>query len=210
MPKTTRHCTSTYSFIVGEYGLVTPHHLYSLFLTASIPSGVCGTLIWSFRPHSVEGGFKVHREDATSAAYHFPGWPNPSTPATWKPSVNWDPAEHPIMETIYRTSFALNGKLFGITYPVPSAPEVWLISGTRNISWRGAAWANNYEVWVLNTAKKGGRGDGQWTRLAEGLLDAVPGGSLSWTLPQDASGSLRIRGMSLAGKAGAWSNIIKI
>lgn len=70
------------SFMVGQYGFVNPDDFYAGFLEGLVRAGTSGSLIWSFRSHSNNTGFKVHREDANNAGYHLPGWPNPTTSAT--------------------------------------------------------------------------------------------------------------------------------
>lgn len=116
------------------------------------------------------------------------------------------------MQNVYRSSFAINGKAVPSEYPVPGAPDLWLVNGTRNITWRGAAWANDYEVWVSTAAIVRGTRDDKFTRIASGVLDAMPARnmSLGWPLPSAVHGTLKVRGVSLSGKPGKWSNTIKI
>lgn len=120
------------------------------------------------------------------------------------------------MSAIYDSSFSINRLRRPRGYPVPDAPTVWLKEGVRSIAWQGAAWANNYEIWVSRAPQQekkgstGGRIRQKWARLATGVLDAVDAGTVAFPLPADAKGALRIRGVSLDGRPGEWSNTIKI
>lgn len=204
--------------MVREYGFLPTAEMISDFLKAAEEAKCSGSLIWSLRPHAFNGGFKTHAEDENNAAYHVPGWPNPTTPSSWVRPPNWDTKEHNIVDLIYKSSFSINGLPRPKEYPIPAgSPFVWLVAGSRNITWQGAAWANSYEVWLSRSALFGqherkGRPStrGKWINIAKGVLDAVANGTLAFPLPTDASGSLRIRGLSLDGKLGEWSNTIKV
>lgn len=147
------------------------------------------------------------------AAYHAPGWPNPLIPAnSWTRTPDWDDKEFAIVKHIRLSSFAMNGHPRPPLHPLPIAPKVWLNAQNRTITWQGAAWALSYEIWLApHTASAPPRvRRPQWQRIAKDVLDALPAGELAFPLPANARGQLRIRGMSVEGKEGAWSNIINV
>lgn len=46
-------------FIAGEYGFLDHANDYAIFLSAAEKEGCGGSLVWSLRPHSAQGGFKA-------------------------------------------------------------------------------------------------------------------------------------------------------
>ncbi|POW14130.1 hypothetical protein PSTT_03193 [Puccinia striiformis] len=99
-----------------------------------------GALVWSLRPHSEDGGFVTHEEGHDINSYHAPGFRNQT-------SVRFDTQEVDVINSTYDASYRILG-LTPPAKPVPGTPEAFLVSnGTHaGISWRGAAWAQAYEV----------------------------------------------------------------
>ncbi|KAI9328545.1 glycoside hydrolase superfamily [Obelidium mucronatum] len=62
-------------FIVDEYGLESLDWTRELLKASVKNSKITGTLLWSLRFHSREGGFYTHDETPTQRAYHYPGFP---------------------------------------------------------------------------------------------------------------------------------------
>lgn len=194
--------------MVAEYGFM-PRDRYPAFLADVERSTCSGSLIWSLRSHSSQGGFYTHSEYDDNFSFHVPGWPNPTTSSNWVKPVDWDPKEYSVVQGIYNSSFTINREKIPKNYPIPKAPQVWMNSN-RSITWKGAGWASDYEVWVASTGRGRQNVKRKWERIASGVVDAVPSGTLAWPLPPGSAGSLRIRGKSLDGKPGEWSNVITI
>ncbi|KAI9618139.1 hypothetical protein H4Q26_012483 [Puccinia striiformis f. sp. tritici PST-130] len=125
------------TFIVGEHGFYDKPAVwwavYKKFTCA-------GALVWSLRPHSEDGGFVTHEEGHDINSYHAPGFRNQT-------SVRFDTQEVDVINSTYDASYRILG-LTPPAKPVPGTPEAFLVSnGTHaGISWRGAAWAQAYEV----------------------------------------------------------------
>jgi hypothetical protein len=198
------HLTSTFlhSFTVAEYGFFNNVNDYALFLAAAEAAGASGTLVWSLRPHSAEGGFKTHREDEENNSYHVPGWPNPHLSQTRTKPKNWDEKEYRIVEYIRHASYKINREQVP-NFPVPCAPHLWS-NGNGSVAWRGAAWALSYEVWLAHGP------DQQWHNIGTGIVDAVEEGKLAFYLPPHSSGTVMVRGMAVDGAAGEWSNAVQV
>lgn len=189
---------------------------YKTLLDSAISSGAVGTLVWSLRSHSSKSGFRTHRENEATAAYHVPGWPNPLiTPGSWVRSANWDDKEYSIVKYIRDASYKINGEPIPDAFPFTLPPKVWL-NANRSITWQGVAWAMSYEVWVskpvlgLPVPIAIPLVDSQWIKIGQGLLDAVEAGTLAWPLPGDTRGFLKMRAIGVDGDEGPWSNIITV
>lgn len=196
------------AFIAGEYGFLNSLNDYAYFLSAAEKEGCAGSMVWSLRPHSAQGGFKTHREDESNSAYHVPGWPSPVTPGTFSMPNNFDPKEHMVIQYIRHASYSINGEQVPQQYPTPNAPHVWA-TGSGSISWRGSAWANTYEVW-LSTGQQGGQD--QWQCIAQGVLDAAPEGKASFVFQHQVppGSTVMMRGIGLGGEIGEWSNALSL
>lgn len=195
------------SFVVAEYGFFNTLNDYALFLSAAEQAGAAGSLIWSLRPHAAQGGFKTHREDENNSAYHVPGFPNPHvSPSRTKPA-NWDEKEYRIVEYIRHASYSINKEPMPEHFPVPVAPHVWS-NGNGSVSWRGSAWAISYEVWLAHAAVEGQ--EPQWQNIGRGITDAVEEGKCAFYLPPNSSGTVMLRGISVDGVAGEWSNAVQV
>lgn len=165
-------------------------------------------MVWSLRPHSASGGFKTHREDESNCAYHVPGWPAPEVlaPNRVKPA-NWDEKEHKVIEYIRHASYSINRESVPQSFPVPCAPHLWS-NGNGSVSWRGAAWAISYEVWLAHVDANGQHGE--WQNVGRGIVDAVEEGKCAFYLPPSSRGAVMIRGIGMDGAAGEWSNSINV
>lgn len=194
-------------FVVAEYGFFDSMNDYAFFLSAAEQAGASGSLIWSLRPHSAEGGFKTHREDENNSAYHVPGWPNPVVSASRTKPANWDEKEYRIIEYIRHASFSINGEHVPEHFPVPCAPHLWS-NGNGSVSWRGAAWAISYEVWLAHASSP--EQEPQWQSIGRGITDAVEEGKCAFYLPPHSQGTVMIRGIAVDGPAGEWSNSVQV
>ncbi|KAJ3124997.1 Phosphoserine aminotransferase [Nowakowskiella sp. JEL0407] len=65
--------------LVGEVGLTNVNTLENFYKEVDNNSEVVGSLFWSLRFRSVNGGFYTHREYVNHFSYHFPGLPGNST-----------------------------------------------------------------------------------------------------------------------------------
>lgn len=196
----------SFSFIAGEYGFLNTPNDYALFLSNAEREGCAGSLVWSLRPHSSQGGFKTHREDESNCAYHVPGWPSPVTPQHFSMPNHWDNKEHTVIQYIRHASYGINGEAVPQQYPQPNAPYVWTVAPGR-VSWKGSAWANCYEVWLAPHANAQSH---EWHCIAQGVLDAVSAGQAGFYLPQGTQGqTLLMRGVGLDGVVGEWSNAVQ-
>ena len=194
--------------IIGEYGFLDSANDYAMYLSNADAVGIGGSLVWSLRPHATGGGFKTHREDESNCAYHVPGWPSTATPAGFNLPSHWDKKENQVVEYIRHASFAINNEPVPRAYMVPGAPHVWK-KDDGSLSWRGAAWANCYEVW-LNLP---GNGQDGWQCVAQGVLDAVPEGKTHFAWPHGTppqGSTVMMRGMAVDGAPGDWSKPLTV
>ncbi|EFP88957.2 uncharacterized protein PGTG_15160 [Puccinia graminis f. sp. tritici CRL 75-36-700-3] len=125
------------TFIVGEHGFYDKPAVWEAFYK----NVTCaGTLVWSLRSHSENGGFVTHGEGHNISSYHAPGFRNQT-------SEKFDTQEADVISSTYDASYRILG-LEPPPKPIPGTPEAFLVSnGTHaGISWRGAAWAQQYEV----------------------------------------------------------------
>jgi len=194
-------------FICGEYGFLAKGDMYAPVLeTARQQPGFGGSLVWGFRPHSSKGGFITHSEgDEMNWSYHVPGWPNSQiSEDDFDLPTDWDKKEATIVDAIRKASFAINDEEVR-KYPRPNAPEVSL-QGPNNITWTGSAWATTYEIYGSRHASGfGGRG---WKLIQEGVLDVFNAGNLSHILPETEARFITMRGVTLDGTKGRWSNVL--
>ncbi|GAA5978097.1 hypothetical protein JCM10908_004228 [Rhodotorula pacifica] len=130
-------------FIAGEFGFFDRAEDYSAFLHAADKAGGAGSLVWSLRPHSSQGGFKTHGEGNGIYSYHIPGWKD-------SPHPEFDAREAPIVAAIRDASFKINGVKAPTSCPVPARPgRPWIAAQRQNgpaISFAGSAWAHRYQV----------------------------------------------------------------
>ncbi|WAQ86066.1 hypothetical protein PtA15_6A696 [Puccinia triticina] len=125
------------TFIVGEHGFYDKVAVWEAFYkNVTCP----GALVWSMRGHSENGGFVTHGEGNNIYSYHAPGFRNQT-------SENFDTQEADVISLTYDASYRILG-LSPPRKPIPATPDAFLVSnGTHaGISWRGAAWAQEYQV----------------------------------------------------------------
>ncbi|KAJ3273055.1 hypothetical protein HDV01_004832 [Terramyces sp. JEL0728] len=129
------------AFIVGEFGL-TQFEAIRDFQDAFLQSACSGMLIWSLRFHSVEGGFRIHKENSAYSAYHYPGF---------QESDGFSKDEKLIMKSMVEINRKL-GVARNLTVPDPPVlfePEI--VEKSALLKWRGAAGATDYSIKVQNS-----------------------------------------------------------
>ena len=141
-------------------------------------------------------------------SYHAPGWPSPFTPSGFVLPPNWDFREYGIVSAVRNASFSINNEVIA-DYPTPNAPKVVLNSTSPvKLSWQGSAWANTYEIWGESNAPVAGD---SWKLIKDQVLDAVGAGNLSYPFPEAASlKAIKMRGVTLTGGKGDWSNVLEV
>jgi len=196
------------AFLCGEYGFLPEAEMYAGVLElARQQPGFAGSLVWGFRPHSSLGGFVTHSEgDDVNYSYHIPGWPNSQIGKDdFDLPKDWDKKEGTIVDAIRQASFAINDEAVP-RYPTPNAPQVSL-NGTNTISWKGSAWASTYEIHGSRHSTLLGKG---WKLLEKGVLDVFNAGDLSHVLPKSDAKFIKMRGVTLDGQKGRWSNVLAL
>ncbi|GAA95566.1 glycoside hydrolase family 5 protein [Mixia osmundae IAM 14324] len=183
-------------FVAGEFGFFHDPAEFATFTASVKAAGGAGCLVWSLRPHSVQGGFKTHGEGDGIFSYHVPGW---------APRADeFDPREAAIVHTIRQASYELNRERVP-PHPTPPPPDkVWLIDNGAAMTWLGSAWAASYEIWVA-----GEHGQQEWTLCQAGHLINVQAGKHSYPIPQHLQRAKEVaflvRGIGVDGHIGAWS-----
>ncbi|KNZ56908.1 hypothetical protein VP01_2289g1 [Puccinia sorghi] len=151
------------TFILGEHGFYDKVEVYESFYKNMT---CAGALIWSLRPHSENGGFVTHGEGNNIYSYHAPGFRNQT-------SRNFDTQEADVVSSTYNASYRVL-RLEPPPKPVPAPPEAFILTnGTHTgISWRGSAWAQQYEIY--GAVVQGLR----FNRICHSLTDNVDAGKL--------------------------------
>ncbi|EGG07438.1 family 5 glycoside hydrolase [Melampsora larici-populina 98AG31] len=145
------------------------YHLYNneaSFEKAYKTFTCAGALAWSLRPHAESNGFITHSESDSVFSYHVPGWTNST-------ASNFDPREAGIVALTYKSSFEILNKPVA-PYPVPASPLPYFgTNGTHiGITWKGAAWAQSYQVWASESD------GGGFIMVANEIHDNVESGDL--------------------------------
>lgn len=150
-------------FVIGEHGF---YNTVASWAKAYKTITCAGTLGWSLRPHAEINGFEVHSETGSTDSYHTPGWDNST-------AANFDPREGGIVRLTYKASFEVLNKPVA-EFPIPDAPfPYFATNGTdTGISWKGAAWAEHYEIWAAAIHDKG------YVKVAGPVYDNVDAGDL--------------------------------
>ncbi|KAG0144349.1 hypothetical protein CROQUDRAFT_47471 [Cronartium quercuum f. sp. fusiforme G11] len=150
-------------FVIGEHGF---YNTVASWAQAYKTITCAGALGWSIRPHAEINGFETHSESGSTFSYHLPGWPNST-------AANFDPREAGIVRLTYEASFQVLNKPVG-QYPVPDAPFPYFATNGSDtgISWKGAAWAQHYEIWGAAIHDKG------YVKVAGPVYDNVDAGDL--------------------------------
>ncbi|KAJ3025517.1 UNVERIFIED_CONTAM: hypothetical protein HDU68_007076 [Siphonaria sp. JEL0065] len=182
-------------FIIDEYGLQ-PLEWTTNLLKATLENPlVSGTLLWSLRSHSRDGGFYTHDESPTQRAYHSPGFPY-SVDGKFNTE---DEAQ--VMENVkFYGSLMSNAPLrpfgsFSFMTEAPNPAPVILFGNSTGIRWRGSTGARQY---IVERADVVG---GPFSVVSENSTDAVYTGSLMYRPPQNTSGWFRVTGSNAFGKS---------
>lgn len=151
------------TFVVGEHGF---YNNEASFANAYKTFTCAGALAWSLRPHAESNGFITHSESDSVFSYHVPGWTNST-------AANFDPREAGIVDLTYKSSFEILNKAVA-PYPVPASPLPYFgTNGTHiGITWKGAAWAQSYQVWASESD------GGGFVMVAGDIHDNVEAGDL--------------------------------
>lgn len=185
------------AFIAGEFGFFDRPDDYAAFLHAVDKAGGAGSLVWSLRPHSSQGGFKTHGEGNGIYSYHIPGWKD-------SPHPEFDGREAPIVAAIRDASFKISGMKAPGSYPVPARPgRPWIASqhqGGRAISFCGSAWAHRYQI-VVRTV------DGSGAEQVKEVKDHTKEGYFGVELAREVQfcgsrAQISVRGVSVDGIVG--------
>jgi hypothetical protein len=141
--------------IIGEYGLV-PYDEIASMLDVVERSTIAGSLIWSLRFRSIEGGYYEH-EDGFSRSYRYPGF-----------SINDDYDEIKIIELLTEHGHRLQQKEIE-PIPIPKAP-VLLSVEDFGLTWRGQTFSRTFSI------ERSEDGGSTWTIIAENVIDCYPSG----------------------------------
>lgn len=195
------------AFICGEYGFFAHAREFESFLKHCDRAGATGTLAWSLRPHSAKGGFTTHGEGNEIWSYHAPGW-KPARLANGE-HPEWDHRERDIIKAIRKAAYHLD-KRKPPPIPVQYPPELFLCPDGQSFSWRGAAWADYYEIWTSDSPK------GHWKFFQGGITDNLKGGHLKYSctnilgLLKSAALWISMRGISPDKLPGPFSTPLQI
>ncbi|EJU05767.1 hypothetical protein DACRYDRAFT_20150 [Dacryopinax primogenitus] len=155
------------TYVVGEHGFYANYSEFSDFFYRQKESNTAGSMVWSIRPHSAEGGFITHGEGDGIFSYHAPGWSPQQT-------ADFDPLELGIIHITRNASYTMVNNNVPAFFPIPNAPEIWVVNNATagtGLSWLGGAWAQHYEVWAVQF------GNLFWTKIATYVLDDVDAGT---------------------------------
>ncbi|KAI8827228.1 glycoside hydrolase superfamily [Fimicolochytrium jonesii] len=172
-------------FIVGEFGFANTRMYGSLYEDMLRNPLISGSLMWSLRSHSKDGGFLVHSEEGGKFwSYHAPGFVFP--PNTQPPPHGFGSDELEVMNQVRHYALAIQGlNPQTVRPPIPFPPPTLLPDiGTNWIRFRGSAWAASYNIYRGRQSENGanGRSDERnivWDPqpLATGVSDAKCSGS---------------------------------
>ncbi|KAI9104733.1 glycoside hydrolase superfamily [Phlyctochytrium arcticum] len=187
-------------FITGEYGLASTKSMAEVMerVISKTPS-MAGALLWSLRGHANSGGFYVHSELHGYNSYHHPGFPA-------APGFGED--EQDVMNLAKSNSGKLATSL-GFALPAPTVPiaPVLLNATKPNLTWRGSAGADRYDI-----ERSDGANSDAFKVIAAGVLDNKKLGSVLFSDTQVTPGTTcryRIKARNAVG-TGDPSNIIDI
>ncbi|MBE7680116.1 S-layer homology domain-containing protein [Paenibacillus sp. P13VS] len=184
-------------FIVGEFGFK-PTQEVEAMLDEVIDSGASGAMIWSLRPHSMNGGFIRHSEydpgdGIVYSAYHWPGMPS----GDYQDETN-------VMRVVREKAYAIDG-LTVPQLPLPEpAPQLLATDSISKLSWRGSTGASSYIVERAEQAL------GPWSIVGDQVLDDVQPGENMFsdrTAETGKSYYYRVKGVNSSGES-EYSNVI--
>ncbi|KIJ64316.1 glycoside hydrolase family 5 protein [Hydnomerulius pinastri MD-312] len=181
--------------IPTQHGFYANASEFSDFFQRQRESKTAGSMVWSIRPHADNGGFLTHGEGDGIFSYHAPGW----SPA---PEPDFDPLEKSVIHLTREASYTLLDEPVPM-FPIPVSPvlSVTQVNGTPGFTWQGGAWAEHYELWSLT------KDSGKWSLRETRLYDDVDAGALFIPLNTTGKGAFVLRGVSVDGIPGPFSNI---
>lgn len=173
--------------LIGEYGLVDFAQMEAM-VQEMVSNGTSGSLIWSLRFRSHDGGFYYH-DDPPSRSYHYPGFP-----------LNDDYHERQVIDMITTYAHLVRGMPVEPP-PLPEGSHLFDIH-EGEISWRGST--GSY-VFVIERREI----NGSWEVIADNVFDALPSGPfhIDTTGVVGITYQYRIRSSNLSGFS-PYSNIV--
>ncbi|KZO96772.1 glycoside hydrolase family 5 protein [Calocera viscosa TUFC12733] len=190
------------AFVAGEFGFFSESHEFDAFLLVARRAGAAGALVWAMRGHAQDGGFDTHGEGDDIWAYHAPGW------TAQEAMEEWDAREVDVIRAVRESAHAFAGMRVPPSPTPQKAPEAWAVKlppggpSDWGLTWRGSAWAKYYEV-------HSDQADRPVVHAA--ALDCTMKGRMVVPLPEFGRQVwLRIRGMSVEGKPGPFSEAVGI
>ena len=141
-------------FLIGELGFDTKSIEAVLTQTLN-DTNVAGSLVWSLRYHSQDGGFYTHHEKDSIYSYHVPGFQASALPDKAQMTQNLDKikvndyAGDSNMAYILREkALAIQGKPINKPFPIPqpASPASGIVYSPKDIRFMGSAWADNYLI----------------------------------------------------------------
>ncbi len=120
-------------FFIGEFGCTDPEMELGV-MDAGLHNGITGTLFWSLRFHSAEGGFYWHNEGGRNSAYHWPGFPS-----------NARSGEIRVLTQMREKAWAIRGYL-PPPREKPEAPVLLPTSTPASLAWMGSTGAESYRL----------------------------------------------------------------
>ncbi|KAJ3032960.1 hypothetical protein HK097_005016, partial [Rhizophlyctis rosea] len=171
------------SLIIGEFGLAPVEDCAKLLdeiIDGKYSHTVTGALAWSLRGHSHYGGFYTHKELNGYESYHHPGFA--SSPGFPKDEMDMTSL---IRAASFRLAVLTNYSIPLLTPPAP--PQIFNISITGEIWWRGSTGARQYTV----EREEVGR-NGSWKEV--GVVDGnVKAGMPAFVVGDGSGGAGRWR-----------------
>ncbi|KAJ3022039.1 hypothetical protein HKX48_007194 [Thoreauomyces humboldtii] len=190
------------AFIVSEHGLSNPDvyaRTYDAMLANDLASG---SLLWSLRFHSRDGGFYVHSEkDGSYWSYHDPGFPA----AVVVGRRGFGQEEAVVLPLVRRYAMAIQGS-DSATVPCPlPEPAPQLLPDVRpdGLRFRGSAGAASYLIWRGEEDGDGTTARWEQEPIASGVLDCVASGSVIWKDATAVRGKGYLYAVQAVGVSGA-------
>ncbi len=168
--------------VIGEYGLVPYDEIVSM-LDVVAESTISGSLIWSLRFRSIDGGYYEH-VDGFSRSYRYPGF-----------SINDDYDEIKIIDLLTEHGHRLQHKEIE-PLPLPKAPVLLSVKDFA-LTWRGQTFSRTFSI-------ERSEDDGlTWTVIAENVIDCYPSGPfyLDFTALPGVSYTYRVQAHNESGSS---------
>jgi hypothetical protein len=180
-------------FIAGEFGFGDDLEYYKTFFETTLKTPeIAGSLIWSLRFHSIQGGFYVHNENDKWLSYHAPGFPE---------SPGFHKEEKDLVPMVREYGLRIQGRdVYATPFPVPSRPSV--VQGIREtpkeLRWMGSAWAKGYNI------ERSNENGGEWVRIASNVPDNKETHQPLYTDAGVESATYRIQAIGVQGQTSEW------